>query len=167
MSVSSKDSRSTSSSRGSKKSRSWWSGAELDYADEDEVREIVIGPGRLGHSIQSTEQGPMVVGISTDGPRANILQGEFYLGDIIIQVDDTPTDRMSGRQLATLFHKLCNQPSRTILVSHREGMALSTVYQPGPYGSAAIAGVIENVKGMNDDKGEYKAADGGGYWPFK
>ncbi len=167
MSVTSNDSRSTSSSRGSDKSRSWWSGFELDYADENEVREIVIGPGRLGYGIQSTEQGPMVVGLGTDRSRAKIQRGEFFLGDIIIQVDETPTDRMSGRQLAKLFHKLCNKSSRTILVSHREGMALTTVYQPGPYGSAAIAGVIENAKGMNDEKGEYKAADGEGYWPFK
>ena len=166
MSVASTETGSSSSSRGSNKARSWWSGFELDYTDDSEVREVVIGPGRLGYSIQSTEQGPMVVGISTEptsgslfdmldgsenvGSRAKIYEGEFFLGDIIIQVDKTPTDRMSGRQLAKVFHKLQNQPTRTILVSHREGTALTTVYQPGPYGSAAIAGVIENAKGMNE-----------------
>ncbi len=166
MSVASTQSGSTSSSRGRNKGRSWWSGFELDYTDDSEVREVIIGPGRLGYSIQSTEEGPMVVGMAkeptssslfgmTDDSedyrsRAKIYQGEFYLGDIIIQVDKIPTDRMSGKQLAKVLHKSQNQPSRTILVSHREGTALTTVYQPGPYGSAAIAGVIENAKGMSD-----------------
>ena len=155
---------------------------------EGEVRTIVIGPGKLGYTIQSTERGPMIVGTpqepapgesvfdkfssriginfvssSNRGSRATIIDGELFLGDIIVQVDETPTDKMSGKKLAILLHRKIDR-IRTLTVSHREGTGLATVYQPGPYGSAAIAGVLTNTKEMKDEEFEDEGVVGAGYW---
>merc|ERR1719413_266956 len=87
---------------------SWWKGFELVHSDDTEIRKVVIGPGKLGYTIQSTEQGPMIVGVSEDSAgfsffgssadpqRAKIIKGSIYMGDVIVQVNDTPTHKMTG-----------------------------------------------------------------------
>lgn len=164
---------------------SWWSAFGFDH-NEGEVRTIVIGPGRLGYTIQSTERGPMIVGTpppesttattlldvisnqlipDEDGElRAKIITGELFLGDIIVQVDKTPTDKLSGKDLAKLLRRKQRRHLRKLTVSHREGTGLATVYQPGPYGSAAIAGVLNNAKDMQDEEFEDDGVVGAGYW---
>ena len=168
------------------KTSSWWSA--LGFEDEeDEVRTVVIGPGKLGYTIQSTERGPMIVGCpeeptsgesffdafanqlgssyfsaANQAPRAKIMTGELFLGDILVQIDKIPTDKISGKDLALLLHRKINQPLRTLTVSHPEGTGLTTVYQPGPYGSAAIAGVLNNAN--DHEEFEDEGVIGAGYW---
>lgn len=162
---------------------SWWSAFGFDYK-EGEVRSVVIGPGKLGYTIQSTERGPMIVGCpqdsivgetfldaisnhlgsSDDNPsRAKIIEGELFLGDIIVEVDKTSTEKMSGKDLAKLLHRKQKRRLRTLTVSHREGTGLATVYQPGPYGSAAIAGVLKNAKDIEEEEFEDEGVVGAGY----
>jgi len=171
---------------------SWWSGFGFEHK-EGEIRTVIIGPGKLGYTIQSTHRGPMIVGCPQDlrahstaggnfldaitkqmgshnnnpapysGYQAKIIEGELYLGDIIVQVDKTPTDKMSGKDIAKILHRKQKRTLRTLLVSHREGTGLSTVYQPGPYGSAAIAGVLKNTKEMDDEEFGDDGVFGAGY----
>ena len=163
---------------------SWWSSFGFDHK-EGEVRTVVIGPGKLGYTIQSTERGPMIVGrpkddsvtnrtildvmsISNDDPyrgsRAKIVNGELFLGDVIVEIDKIPTEKMCGKDLAKLLHKIRKRQLRTLTVSHREGTGLSTVYQPGPYGSAAIEGVLKNAKDIEDEEFNDEGVVGAGYW---
>jgi hypothetical protein len=165
---------------------SWWSSFGFDHK-EGEVRKVVIGPGKLGYTIQSTDRGPMVVGCPQDAvmgenfldaiscnvmgsgydnnasSRAKIITGELFLGDIIVQVDKTRTDKLSGKELAKLLHKQQKRHLRTLTVSHREGTGLSAVYQPGPYGSAAIAGALKNAKEIEDEEFKDDGVVGAGY----
>ena len=160
---------------------SWWEGFELVHSVDTEIlkvviRKVVIGPGKLGYTIQSTEQGPMIVGVSEDASgfrffgsradpkRAKIIEGCIYPGDVIVQVNDTPTHRMKGKHVAKLLLRIQKDTVRTLTLSHREGTGRTTVYQPGPYGSAAVAGVMENVKGMKDDEFDDDGVFGAGYW---
>ena len=170
-SLSSKQSKSSSLEGGPKES-SWWSAFGFDHK-EGEVRDVVIGPGKLGYTIQSTERGPMIVGCpevkiglfkSSSKSRAKFIKGELFLGDIIVQVDGTTTDKMSGKALAKLLHQKHKRHRRTLTVSHREGTGLATVYQPGPYGTAAIAGVLKNAKEIEDEEFEDEGVVGAGYW---
>jgi hypothetical protein len=151
---------------------SWWSAFGYDHKEE-EVRTVVIGPGKLGYTIQSTENGPMIVGLPEDESfmgftspfktRAKFITGELFLGDLIVQVDKTQTDLMSGKQLAKFLRKREQRHLRTLTVSHREGTGFSTVYQPGPYGSAAIEAVLKNSKEMGAEEFEDDGVVGAGY----
>ena len=99
-----------------------------------------------------------------ESSRAKIITGELFLGDIIVEVDKIRTDNVSGRDLAKLLRRRQKKPLRTLTVSHREGTGLATVYQPGPYGSAAIAGVLKNAKDIKDEEFEDDGVVGAGYW---
>jgi len=157
---------------------SWWSAFGFDH-QEGEIREVVIGPGKLGYTIQSTGRGPMIVGCPADlgrnymnsivgapyrGYQAKIITGDLFLGDIIVQVNKTRTDKMSGKELAQLLHRKQKRTLRKLMVSHREGTGLTTVYQPGPYGSAAIAGVLKNAKKIEEEEFEDDGVVGAGYF---
>ncbi len=136
------------------------------------MRKVVIGPGKLGYLIQSTIEGPMIVGVRKQDPgafgffgalnakRANILEGQFYVGDVILQVNDTPTAKSTGRAFAELLHELENETYRTFAVRNRDRTGLTTVYRPGPYGTAAVTGAIQNQ--FEDD-----VVIGGGYFSMR
>lgn len=106
----------------------------------------------------------MIYGSSHQARRAKIITGDLFLGDIIVQVDRTRTDKMSGREIATLLHRKQNREFRRLRIGHREGTGLATVYQPGPYGSAAIAGVLENSKQIEGEEFEDDGVFGEGYF---
>ena len=76
--------------------------------------------------------------------RAKILEGQLYVGDLILQVNDTPTSKSTGRAFAELLHELENETYRTFSVRNRDKTGRTTVYRPGPYGTAAVAGAIRN-----------------------
>ena len=71
---------------------------------------------------------------------------------------------MSGKDLAKLLGRKQRRNLRKLIVSHREGTGLATVYQPGPYGSAAIAGVLNSAKNIEDEEFEDDGVVGAGYW---
>lgn len=97
------------------------------------------------------------------GVNAKLISGELFLGDIIVQVDKTRTDKMNGKELAKLLHRKRKREVRTLTVSHREGTGGAIVYQPGPYGSAAIAGVLKNAKDIQEEEFEDDGVVGAGY----
>ena len=116
------------------------------------MRKVVIGPGKLGYLIQSTKEGPMIVGTRKQEPsgfgffgtlsakRASVLEGQLYVGDLILQVNDTPTAKSTGRAFAELLHELENETYRTLAVRNRDRTGLTTVCRPGPYGTAVVTG---------------------------
>ena len=159
------------------------------------MRTVVIGPGKLGYTIQATKQGPMIIGCppnqhtdsnegstfmdaitkqmlgndsgsnaSYRGHRAKLITGELFLGDIIVEIDKIRTDKMNGKEIVKVFNRTQKRKLRNLTVSHREGTGLAAVYQPGPYGSAAIAGVLNKAKKIEDEEFEDDGVVGAGYF---
>ena len=47
---------------------------------------------------------------------ASVLEGQLYVGDLILQVNDTPTAKSTGRAFAERLHGLENETYRTLAV---------------------------------------------------
>ena len=75
---------------------------------------------------------------------------------------------MSGKEVAKMLHSKRKQQRRTLVVSHKEGTGLNTVYQPGPFGTAALAGAMHKNKGLLQETGDGEFDDDGvhGYFNF-
>jgi len=130
-----------------KKSSTLWSTFGMN-CHAGELRKVVLGPGKLGYTIQSTNNGPMVgadalmergYGLSYRGYEAKNIVGELHYGDIIVSIDKQRCDGMSGKDITQLLNEKRKQRRRDLIVSHREGTGLGAAYQPGPYGTAALA----------------------------
>ena len=89
--------------------------------------------------------------------RAKMLEGQLYVGDVILQVNNTPTSKSNGRAFAELLQQLEKETHRTFAVRNRDKTGRTTVYRPGPYGTAAVVGAIDNEF---EDDGVF----GGGYF---
>jgi len=140
----------------------WWASFGRND-EEDNLRTVVLGPGKFGYAVQSTSFGCMIVGspyqkdttmngmilplashrMNPGGQKAEQISGELFYGDVILEIDKVRCDSMSGKEVAQLLNKKRKQKERHIVVSHREGTDLGTFYQPGVYGSHAL-GPIKN-----------------------
>ena len=76
--------------------------------------------------------------------RAKMIEGELCVGDVILQVNNTPTSKSNGRAFAELLQQSENETHRTFAVRNRDKTGRTTVYRPGPYGTAAVVGAMEN-----------------------
>jgi C-terminal processing protease CtpA/Prc len=72
-------------------------GAEQPSATISRV--VQIPPGKLGVSIDTTIDGPVVRSVKSDSP----LQGMIFPGDIIVAVDEEDTREMSGSAITSLM----------------------------------------------------------------
>jgi hypothetical protein len=115
-------------------------------------RDVQIPPGKLGVSIDTTADGPVVRRVKSDSP----LQGILFPGDIILAVDGESTREMSGSAITSLMVRTAgNVRSLTVLsASNVESAESEQVTSSGPSAEEATATATDEVMVSGEARGE-------------
>jgi C-terminal processing protease CtpA/Prc len=93
----------------------------------DLVEKVVIAPaGKLGIVVDSTQQGPVIHTVRDDSP----LLGEVVVGDVLIQVNETPCRTMKASEVTKLMVNSADKERKLVFLTKPPISSIITIQKP-------------------------------------